>query len=311
MSGTSWCRECREMVSIAGDCGFQNQAAGLQVLALIFIIFSVCPLKVLTRKGKVDPTITEWSQLTSAISEQILTSHASCYHALRDTHHFYAVSVQSTSHKSNVTHPNGWTFYKITGLYSLKLSTAWSIKKVGGFSQINRLKRQLNTLRDSIFSPFFFSFFFLILLSFCPSLSLSLSLSQYSFFPFSKYEIQNEDKNCKSFKNQFFPLFLLFFLISLCFCLSPPLSFSVSPSLFLYQYYLFSLSKYKEQNKDKHCKFLKIQMFFLLFLLILLCFSLSLSLPPLLSSFPPSPFSSFLSFCYKGHYWDHLSTRKI
>ena len=47
------------MVSIAGDCGFQNQAAGLQVLALIFIIFSVFPLKVLTRKGKVDPTITE------------------------------------------------------------------------------------------------------------------------------------------------------------------------------------------------------------------------------------------------------------
>lgn len=176
MSGKSWCRECREMVRIAGDCGFQSQAAGLQVLALIFIIFSVFPLKVVTRKGKIDPTITEWSQLTSAISEQILTSHASCYHALRDTHHFYAVPVQSTSHKSNATHPSGWTFYRITGLYSLKLSTAWSTKKAGGFSQINRLKRQLNALRDSIFPPFS-SLFFLILLSFCPSLSLSLPFS--------------------------------------------------------------------------------------------------------------------------------------
>jgi len=241
--------------------------------------FQYSLLKVLSRKGEIDPTITEWPQLPSAISEQSLTSHASCYHALRDTRHFYAVPVQSTCRKSNATHPNGWTFYKITGLNSLKLSTEWSTKKARGFSQINRLKRQLSTLRDSIFSPFsplFFLFYFLFAPLF---LSPSLSLNTVSFH-FQNIKYKMKTNTASLLKINFFPFPSLFSYFTLFLPLSP-LSFSVSPSLFLYQYYLFSLSKYKEQNKDKHCKFLKIQIFFLLFLFCLVFASLS-PLPPFL-----------------------------
>lgn len=191
--------------------------------------FQYSPLKALTRKGKIDLIITEWSQLTSAISEQILMSHASYYHALRDTHPFYAVPVQSTSHKSNVAHPNGWTFYKITGLNS-KTVNSMKYKKPKDSPRLTDSKGNWTHSGIPLFPPFS-SLFFLFYFLFAP-LFLSPSLSQYCFFRFSKYKIQNEDKHCKSFKNQCFPLSFSFFLFhfvlaSLFFCLSLSLSLSI------------------------------------------------------------------------------------